>query len=36
MFTPLHSSTNKELFEKYAYNQSSHGEYSGVHAPVIV
>ena len=24
MFTPLQSSTNLELFEKYVYNQSSH------------
>jgi len=24
MFTPLHGSTNQELFEKYACNQSSH------------
>jgi len=26
MFTPLHSSMNKELFEKYVCNQSSHYE----------
>jgi len=31
MFTPLHSSTNQELFEKYICNQSSHYEkYDGV------
>jgi len=26
MFTPLHSSTNQELFEKYVCNQSNHYE----------
>ena len=26
MFTPLHSSTNQELFEKYVCNQSSYYE----------
>jgi len=26
MFTPLHSSTNQELLEKYVCNQSSHYE----------
>ena len=26
MFTPLHSSTNQELFEKYVSNQSNHYE----------
>jgi len=30
MFTPLHSSKNQELFEKYVCNQSSHYEkYNG-------
>jgi len=26
MYTPLHSSTNQDLFQKYIYNQSSHYE----------
>ena len=26
MFTPLHSSTNQELFKKHLYNQNSHYE----------
>ena len=34
MFTPLHSSANQELFEKYVYNQSSHYEkYDGAAHP---
>ena len=37
MFTPLHSSMNQELFEKYVSNQSSHYENTMVLcAPVIV
>jgi len=37
MFTPLHSSMNQELFEKYVCNQSSHYENMIVlRAPVIV
>jgi len=37
MFTPLHSSMNQELFEKYACNQSSHYENTMVmRIPVIV
>jgi len=37
MFTPLHSSTNQELFKKYVCNQSSHYENTMVpHTPVIV
>ena len=38
MFTPLHSSTNQELFEKHVRDQSSHCEKydSAAHAPVIV
>jgi len=34
MFTPLHSSMNQELFEKYVCNQSSHYEkYDGATCP---
>ena len=37
MFTPLHSSTNQKLFEKYACNQSSHYEkYDGATHPMHV
>jgi len=36
MFTPLHSSTNQELFEKYICNQSSHYEnYDGAVCVII-
>jgi len=34
MFTPLHSSVNQELFEKYACNQSScYEKYNGAVCP---